>query len=130
MRRLTAYYLTRYGYYLGRGIAACRFLHADVRYGIGFVDDAMRRLFAKRIAHRVFVVQKAIGGNFRRANHAAAQVLNKLVRSVAVALAGELTDDGASGGSERNVSVLVAKYGRRPALRTRLRIALVADIAP
>src|ERR1700733_6103374 len=70
MRRLPAYYLTRYGYYLGRGIAARGILRADVCYRIGLVDDAVRRLLAERIAHRVSVVQKAIGGNLRRSDHA------------------------------------------------------------
>jgi hypothetical protein len=73
VRGLAAYYLARYGYYLGGGVAPRR--RGRVRYGIGFIDNAVRHLLAKRSANCGSIEIQTIGGNFRRADHATTQVL-------------------------------------------------------
>ena len=68
---------------------------------------------ASRIALLVGV--QAVRRNLRHADHALAQVLNEIVRGLAVALAGAIADDRPRGGGQRDIGVLVAQYGRRGA---------------
>ena len=77
----------------------------------------------------MIVEVQAVRRDLRRADNTLAQVLNKIVRGLAVALAGAVADDRPRSGCQRNVGVLVPKH-RRGLARAFLWIALVADIGP
>jgi len=60
------------------------------------------------IADRILIGQEAVGADLRNANDALAQILHKVVRSLAISLASAVGDDCTAGGAKRNVGVLIA----------------------
>jgi hypothetical protein len=91
----TDYRFGAYRYYSGRRIAA-RGVLVQVRYRIGFIDNAMGDALAEGVADRWPVRMKTVRRNLRRAEHALAKIADKRVRVLAVALAGAVGDDGLS----------------------------------
>jgi len=65
VRRDAAYYIAFYGYYLRRGVAPGGFLHANVRYAVRLVDDAMGNAIAELSTDGVLVRQEAVSADFR-----------------------------------------------------------------
>lgn len=103
-----AYYLALYSYYLGGAVAPRGFFYSQVGYAVGLCDHAMRHAAGEHIADRGLVRMETIGVDFRRANHALAQIVDELQRVLGVALGGAVADDRASRSGEVNVGVLVA----------------------
>ena len=129
MLRLALYGYPLYGYYLRWGIAARSFRYIQVGYAVGLIDDAVRGALAESVADRGLVVVQAVRADFRRADHATAQVLDKIVRSRAVALASAIANNRPRGRCERHVGVLVPEH-RGGLGGAFLRISLVADVGP
>jgi hypothetical protein len=67
---------------------------------------------AEGVADCGLVVVHAVRADFRRADHAAPQVLDKIVRGRAVPLAGAIGDDRPCRRRQPNVGVLVAECWR------------------
>src|SRR6185437_7958926 len=106
MLRLTLYGYPLYGYYLCRRIAVRRFGYVQVGYAVGFIDDAVRGALAESVTDGGLVEVQSVRADLRCADHATAQVLDKIVRGRVVALAGSVPDNRPCGRCKRDVGVL------------------------
>lgn len=107
--REVAYYLMLYSYYLSGAVTARGVFYSQVGYAVGLYDDAMVGLPIEGVADGVLVGQEAVRADLGRSDHALAKVLHKIIRRLAVALAGAIGEDGLSGGAERNERVFPAR---------------------
>src|SRR5262249_11966898 len=94
---------------------------------VGLYDDAVMRPAIEGVADSVGVWQEAVRADLRCPNDALAQILDKEVAVLAIALAGAIGDDGLSGSAHANERIHVTLLADLMSLHALL---LLADVGP